>query len=107
MTGAAEREAYVRENKLAGKDSVHVMQERVYEGMPVEHALAALGPPNHSDTTSTDDGPQIEYVYRARPNAFDPGNLPRGYLYAREGRITGWNGLNRIPRFDAYYEGGL
>lgn len=107
MTGVAEREAYVGENNLSGTDSVHVMQQRVYEGMPVEHALAALGSPSGSDTTSTDDGVRIEYLYRARANAFDPGNLPRGYLYATDGRVTGWDGLDRIPRFKAYYEGGL
>ena len=107
MTGAAGRESYVRENNLSGTDSVHVMQQRVYEGMPAEHALAALGSPNGSDTTSADDGIWIEYLYRARANAFDPGNLPRGYLYARDGRVTGWKGLDRIPRLDAYYEGGL
>jgi hypothetical protein len=107
MTGVGERKTYVRENELSGTDSVHVMQKKVYEGMPVEHALAALGPPNEADTTSTDTGVRVEYLYRARANAFDPGNVPRGYLYAMNGRVTDWEGLNRIPRLDAYYEGGL
>jgi len=102
------RESYVQENGLTGKDSIHVMQGRIYRGMPVTHALAALGPPNDQDTTTTADGQRrVEYLYRARANAFDPGNLPRAYVYATDETVTDWRGLDQIPRFDAYYEGGM
>lgn len=102
-----DRRAYVRENGLTGKDSAHVMEGRIYRGMLAEYALAALGTPNERDTTSTENGPRVRYVYRARANAFDPGNLARAYVYAEAGRVTGWKNLTRIPRFDAYYEGGM
>ncbi len=46
-------------------------------------------------------------MYRSRPNAFDPGNVPRACVYAEEQTVTDWTGLDRIPRFDAYYEGGM
>ena len=102
------RQSYVQENELTGKDSVHVMEERIYRGMPIDHALAALGPPSTQDTTTADDGSlRVEYMYRARANAFDPGNLHRGYVYAQDEQVTGWKDLNKIPRFDAYYEGGM
>lgn len=102
-----QRQAYVQKNGLTGKDSVHVIRGRIYQGMPSKHALAALGTPSTSDTTTTRDGPRIRYVYRARPNAFDPGNLRRAYVYALSGRVTGWENLDKIPRFEAYYEGGV
>jgi hypothetical protein len=101
------REAYVQENELTEKDSLHVLEQTVYRGMPVEHALVALGTPNQNDTTATEEGTQIRYVYVAGPNAFDPGNNPRGYLYATDGTVTDWKNLGEIPRLDAYYEGGL
>ena len=102
------RESYVQENGLTGKDSVHVMEGRIYRGMPIDHALAALGPPTRQDTTTTaDDQRRVEYLYKARANAFDPGNLPRAYVYAQDQEVTGWKNLNKIPRFDAYYEGGM
>lgn len=102
------RESYVQENGLTGKDSIHVMEGRIYRGMPIEHALAALGPPTSQDTTTTaDDQRQVEYLYRARANAFDPGNLPRAYVYAVDQTVTDWTNLDKIPRFDAYYEGGM
>jgi len=102
-----DRSAYVRENDLTGTDSVHVMEGRIYRGMPAAHARAALGFPNETDTTSTENGPRVRYVYQARPNAFDPGNLARAYVHAEADRVTGWENLIRIPRFDAYYEGGM
>jgi hypothetical protein len=102
------REAYVQENGLTGKDSVHVMEGRIYRGMPIDHALAALGPPARQDTTTTaDDQMRVEYLYQARANAFDPGNLPRAYVYAQNQEVTDWENLTKIPRFDAYYEGGM
>ncbi|ABC44167.1 hypothetical protein SRU_2838 [Salinibacter ruber DSM 13855] len=101
------RESYVQENALSGKDSVHVMEGRIYRGMPIDHALAALGPPAGQDTTTADGETRVEYMYRSRPNAFDPGNVPRAYVYAEEQTVTDWTGLDRIPRFDAYYEGGM
>jgi len=101
------RSAYVQKNELTRKDSVHVVQGRIYRGMPIEHALAALGPPNSQDTTTTEEGVRVEYLYRSRPNAFDPGNVPRAYVYAVERTVTDWTGLEKIPRFDAYYQGGM
>lgn len=102
------RRSYVRSNKLTEKDSVHVMQERIYRGMPIEHALAALGPSSSQDTTATADGrTRIEYMFESRPNAFDPGNLHRAYVYATNQKVAGWKDLDKIPRFDAYYEGGM
>ena len=101
------RTNYVNDNDLTAKDSLHVVQQKVYRGMPVEHALVALGEPDQRDTTSTEDGTRIRYVYVARANAFDPGSKPRGYLYSEGGTVTDWKDLNRIPRLDAYYEGGM
>ena len=101
------RGSYVQQNALSGKDSVHVMEGRIYRGMPIDHALAALGPPAGQDTTTADGETRVEYMYRSRPNAFDPGNVPRAYVYAEEQTVTDWTGLDRIPRFDAYYEGGM
>ena len=102
------RESYVQENGLTGKDSIHVIEGRIYRGMPIEHALASLGPPTSQDTTTTADGQQrVEYLYKARANAFDPGNLPRAYVYAIDQTVTDWKNLDEIPRFDAYYEGGM
>ncbi|WP_263787916.1 hypothetical protein [Salinibacter grassmerensis] len=101
------RGSYVQENALSGKDSVHVVEGRIYRGMPIDHALAALGPPASQDTTTADGETRIEYTYRSRPNAFDPGNVPRAYIYAVDQTVTDWTNLNRIPRFDAYYEGGM
>ncbi|MFB6272720.1 MAG: hypothetical protein ABEL51_07485 [Salinibacter sp.] len=102
------RASYVQENGLTGKDSVHVMEGRIYRGMPIEHALAALGPPTRQDTSTTTDGRrQVAYLYKARANAFDPGNLPRAYVYAVDQAVTDWENLDEIPRFDAYYEGGM
>jgi hypothetical protein len=83
------------------------MEGRIYRGMPIDHALAALGPPAGQDTTTADGETRVEYMYRSRPNAFDPGNVPRAYVYAEEQTVTDWTGLDRIPRFDAYYEGGM
>ena len=101
------RESYVQENELSGRDSVHVTEGRIYRGMPIDHALAALGPPAGQDTTTADGKTRVEYMYRSRPNAFDPGNVPRAYVYAEEQTVTDWTGLDKIPRFDAYYEGGM
>jgi hypothetical protein len=103
-----DHQSYVEKKDLTGKDSVHVMQGKIYQGMPVEHALAALGPPNSQDTTTTADGHmRVEYTYKSRPNAFDPGNLHRAYVYARNQAVTDWKDLDKIPRFDTYYEGGM
>ena len=101
------RAAYVRDNNLSGKDSVHVMQQRLYRGMPIDHALAALGPPHSQDTTTVGGRTRVSYVYQARANAFDPGSLPRATVHAQDQAVTDWNDLHRVPRFDAYYEGGM
>jgi hypothetical protein len=101
------RGAYVQDNELTGKDSLYVMQGRIYQGMPIEHALAALGTPRSSDTSAVGGGRRIRYTYRARPNAFDPGNLHRAHVFAENGAVTEWKNLDRVPRFDAYYEGGM
>lgn len=102
-----DRHSYVQEEGLTGPDSAHVVQGRIYQGMPVEHAVAALGPPDRRDTTTTDGQPRVRLTYRARPNAFDPGNLARAYVVAEAGRVAEWENLSLIPRFDAYYEGGM
>ena len=102
------RESYVRENDLSETDSVHVVEGRIYRGMFIDHALAALGPPDGQDATATADGQRrVEYLYKARPNAFDPGNLPRAYVYAMDQEVMDWTDLDKIPRFEAYYEGGM
>jgi hypothetical protein len=101
------RGAYVQENNLTAKDSLHVVQGRIYRGMPIEHALAALGTPSESDTSTADGVRRIRYTYRARPNAFDPGNLHRAHVFAEDGAVTEWENLEKVPRFDAYYEGGM
>jgi hypothetical protein len=108
LSGNDRQEDYVRKHTLTEKDSLHVMEGRIYEGMPINHALAALGPPSRQDTTTAADGStRIEYMYRARANAFDPGNLHRAYVYATNQTVSGWKDLNKVPRFDAYYEGGM
>lgn len=101
------RESYVEDNDLTGTDSVHVVEGRIYRGMAVDHALAALGPPDGGDTTRSENGTRIEYRFRSRPNAFDPGNVHRAYVYAEAQKVTDWKDLDKIPRFDAYYEGGM
>lgn len=101
------RKTYVQENELTGKDSVRVLDQEVYRGMPAEHALAALGRPDGSDTTATEDGRRIRFVYESGPNAFDPGSKHEGYLYTKDGTVTDWEDLDKIPRLDAYYEGGI
>jgi hypothetical protein len=98
---------YIRKNDLSAKDSVHVINGRIYRGMPVEHAIASLGEPNERDTSSWDGGTQLKLMYRSRPNAFDPGNIHEAYVYAANGAVTRWENLEKIPRFDAYYEGSL
>ena len=102
-----DRESYVQENGLTGKDSVHVLQGRIYRGMSIEHALAALGPPTSQDTTTANGRTRVEYMYRSHPNAFDPGTVPQAYVYAVDQTVTDWTDLDKIPRFDAYYEGGM
>ncbi|MFO8099925.1 MAG: hypothetical protein R6T83_09945 [Salinibacter sp.] len=101
------RRSYVQTNDLTEKDSVHVLEGRIYRGMPIDHALAALGPSAGQDTTTTDGGTRVEYMYRSRPNALDPGSVHRAYVYAEDRTVTDWKGLDKIPRFDAYYEGGM
>lgn len=101
------RESYVQDNELSGKDSTHVLEGRIYRGMPIEHALAALGSPTSQDTTTTEEGTRVEYMFRSRPNAFDPGNVHRAYVYAEDETVVDWKDLGKIPRFDAYYEGGM
>ena len=101
------RRSYVQDNDLTEKDSVHVLEGRIYRGMPIDHALAALGPPAGQDTTTTEGDMRVEYMYRSRPNAFDPGSVHRAYVYAEDRTVTDWKGLDKIPRFDAYYEGGM
>jgi hypothetical protein len=101
------RRSYVQENELTGTDSVHVMEGRIYRGMPIEHALAALGSPASQDTTTTEEGPRVEFMYRSRPNAFDPGNVHRAYVYTEDRKVADWEDLDKIPRFDPYYEGGM
>jgi hypothetical protein len=102
-----ERESYVQDNDLTGTDSVHVTEGRIYRGMHIDHALAALGPPNGQDTTRSGDAMRVEYMFRSRPNAFDPGNVHRAYVYAENETVVDWEDLDKIPRFDAYYEGGM
>lgn len=98
---------YIRKNDLSAKDSVHVINGRIYRGMPVKHAIASLGEPPERDTSSWDGGTQLKLMYRSRPNGFDPGSIHKAYVYAANGTVSRWENLEKIPRFDAYYEGGL
>ena len=109
--GLQERSAYVRANALSPKDSTYVLQQRIYEGMPAAHALAALGDPDRRDTTTAADGrPRVQYVYRARLTSFDPRSdgfdpavVYEGIVSTENGRVVDWTGLHDIPQLRAYY----
>ena len=112
LSGASQdRAAYVRAQVLTGQDSTYVLQQRIYEGMPAEHALAALGPPDRRDTTTAADGrPRVQYVYRARVTSFDPRSdgfdpavVYEGVVSTEDGRVVDWAGLHDIPQLRAYY----
>lgn len=109
--GLQERSAYVRANALSPKDSTYVLQQRIYKGMPVEHALAALGTPDRRDTTAVENSRlHVQHVYRARVTSFDPRSdgfdpavVYEGIVSTEDGRVVGWTGLHDIPQLRAYY----
>lgn len=107
-----ERTAYVRANEMTAKDSVSVLRQQLYAGMPAEHARAALGGPDRRDTTAAADGQRrVQYVYRTRTTSFDPRSdgfdpvvVHEGVVSIKDGRVTDWNGLDDIPRLRGYYQ---
>lgn len=93
--------SYVRQNDLSPKDSAHVMEGRVYRGMPVRHAIAALGRPHTIDTTRTEKGTKLRLTYRAQMTSVQQ-SMDLAFVYALDEKVTRWERLNRIPRFEAY-----
>jgi hypothetical protein len=97
--------SYVEDNNVSAKDSSHIVNGRIYRGMPVEHAIASLGRPLNRDTSHWNGQTQVKLTYRARPKR-TRGYMNRAYVYAVNDSVTNWKDLNTIPRFDAYYEIG-
>lgn len=97
--------SYIQKNNVSGKDSTHIAAGRIYRGMPVRHAIAALGQPRRVDTSSWNGNTKLKITYRARPKK-TRGYMKKAYVYAVNDSVTTWEGLNTIPRFDAYYEVG-
>ncbi|PSQ97256.1 MAG: hypothetical protein BRD55_02940 [Bacteroidetes bacterium SW_9_63_38] len=100
-----EKVRYIRKNDVSAKDSSHIMEGELYRGMPVQHAIATLGEPLKTDTSSWKDGTQLKLTYRARPSS-SGGYMPRANVYATNDNVTRWENLDKIPRFDAYYRPG-
>ena len=100
-----DKSSYVEKKNLSSKDSSHIVDGRIYRGMPVKHAVAALGTPLNVDTSSWNGKTQTKLTYRARPRRTS-GYMKRAYVYAVNDSVTRWEGLEQIPRFDAYYEVG-
>lgn len=97
--------SYIEENDVSAKDSTHIVNGRIYRGMSVRHAIAALGEPLNKDTSNWNGKTQLKLTYRARPDPTQ-GYMSRAYVYAVNDSVTNWRDLNTIPRFDAYYEVG-
>jgi hypothetical protein len=97
--------SYIKENNVSSEDSSYIVDGRIYRGMPVRHAIAALGQPLRQDTSKWNGKTQIKLTYRARPKG-NRGYMNRAYVYAVNDSVTTWKDLNTIPRFDAYYEVG-
>ena len=97
--------SYIRKNDVSAKDSTYIVSGRIYRGMPVKHAIAALGRPLTKDTTNWKGKRQVTLTYRARPSPTQ-GYMSRAYVYAVNDSVTNWKDLKTIPRFDAYYEVG-
>jgi len=97
--------SYVESKNLSEKDSTHILEGRLYPGMPIEHAIAALGKPLNVDTSSWNGKTQTKLTYRARPKRTQ-GYMKRAYVYAVNDTVTNWKDLDQIPRFKAYYEIG-
>lgn len=100
-----EKVRYIRKNDVSAKDSTHIMNGEIYRGMPVRHAIATLGEPLKTDTSSWKKGTQLTMTYRAQPRS-GGGHLDRAYVYAANDKVTRWKDLDKIPRFDAYYRPG-
>lgn len=100
-----EQRRYVQKNDISGKDSTYIMEKRIYEGMPVQHARAALGRPHKIDTTTSSSRTELTLTYRAQPKP-GGGHLQRAYVYAVDDTVTRWKDLDRIPRFKSYYRPG-
>lgn len=96
---------YIRKNDVSAKDSTHIMNGEIYRGMPVRHAIATLGEPLRTDTSSSEEGTQLKITYRAKPRP-NAGHLDRAYVYATKDTVSRWEHLDKIPRFDAYYRVG-
>jgi len=97
--------SYIQENNVSPEDSTHIIEGRIYRGMPVEHAIASLGRPVSRDTSSWKGKTQVTLTYRARPKSTQ-GYMKQAYVYAVNDSVSNWKDLNTIPRFDAYYEVG-
>jgi nitrous oxide reductase accessory protein NosL len=97
--------SYIKKNSVSSQDSTYIIDGRIYRGMPVRHAIAALGKPLNKDTSSWNGKTQLTLTYRARPKP-TRGYMKRAYVYAVNDSVTNWKDLNTIPRFDAYYEVG-
>ena len=100
-----EKVRYIRKNDVSTKDSSHIMEGTIYRGMPVQHAIATLGEPLKTDTSSWEKGTQLTMTYRAQPRS-SGGHLDRAYVYAANDKVTRWKDLDKIPRFDEYYRPG-
>ena len=96
---------YIRHNDVSAKDSSHIMNGEIYRGMPVRHAIATLGEPLKTDTLNWEERRQLKITYRAQPNS-SGGHLDRASVYAANNKVTRWEDLDKIPRFDAYYRPG-
>ena len=100
-----EKVRYIRKNDMSAKDSTHIMNGEIYRGMPVRHAIATLGEPLKTDTSSWKGGTQVKMTYREDPQSTG-GYMARAYVYAANDKVTRWKDLDKIPRFDAYYRPG-
>ena len=97
--------SYIEENDVSAKDSTYIADGRIYRGMPIQHAIAALGEPLNKDTSKWNGKTKLKLTYQARSSP-TRGYMNRAYVYAVNDSVTNWKDLNTIPRFDAYYEVG-
>lgn len=97
--------SYIKKNDVSPKDSTHIVNGRIYRGMPVQHAITALGRPLSMDTSNWNGKTKLKITYQAQPTPTST-HIKRAYVYAVNDSVTNWKDLNTIPRFDAYYEVG-